>query len=325
MRFELGVEGLARTRFAISPIVELTNLLISLTRPDEVPLPRDWLKRMASPHRRLRRDARLDVVMALYTREYGADFAAVPPQGMSQTWADDLRAVRATDGAQARHEVQRCIAAHPVDDPSLLALLCSDDVVDRIADILDQAWNELLEPHWSQVRAICERDVVHRMGMIARAGWGDMLNGIHPRVRWQLGGIDAQFWPGDDSVCLADAGLLFVPSVFVSPHIAAYTEPPWPKAIVYSARGVGSLAETIREPQPSSLPKLIGQSRAKILRALDQPASTTQLARALGLAIGAVGDHLAVLLEAGMITRARSGRSVLYRRTPLGDSVRKGP
>jgi DNA-binding transcriptional ArsR family regulator len=49
---------------------------------------------------------------------------------------------------------------------------------------------------------------------------------------------------------------------------------------------------------------------------LDSAASTTQLARALGMATGAVGDHLGVLLRAGLLERARSGRSVLYRRTP---------
>jgi DNA-binding transcriptional ArsR family regulator len=58
--------------------------------------------------------------------------------------------------------------------------------------------------------------------------------------------------------------------------------------------------------------------------ALAEPASTTQLARGNGLAVGALGDHLAVLRDAGLVDRARSGRSVLYRRTPLGDALAGG-
>ena len=58
-----------------------------------------------------------------------------------------------------------------------------------------------------------------------------------------------------------------------------------------------------------------------MLYALADPASTTQLARSLRLAAGAVGDHLAVLLRAGLVDRGRSGRSVVYRRTPLGDAL----
>jgi predicted MarR family transcription regulator len=37
--------------------------------------------------------------------------------------------------------------------------------------------------------------------------------------------------------------------------------------------------------------------------------------------VGSVGDHLKVLHEAGLLTRARAGRSVLYQRTPVGDAL----
>ena len=45
------------------------------------------------------------------------------------------------------------------------------------------------------------------------------------------------------------------------------------------------------------------------------PASTTQLVRTSGHTLGAVGDHLRVLRDAGLVTRARHGRSVVYRRS----------
>ncbi|MDR3084504.1 MAG: helix-turn-helix domain-containing protein [Streptomyces sp.] len=68
----------------------------------------------------------------------------------------------------------------------------------------------------------------------------------------------------------------------------------------------------------------MGRTRALLLLELAAPASTTQLARSLDLAPGAVGDHLTVLRRAGLLDRARTGRSVLYRRTALGDALAAG-
>jgi DNA-binding transcriptional ArsR family regulator len=55
--------------------------------------------------------------------------------------------------------------------------------------------------------------------------------------------------------------------------------------------------------------------------ALDDPRSTTQLAALSGLPIGAVGNHLNVMLGAGVVLRRRAGREVLYWRTALGNSL----
>jgi DNA-binding transcriptional ArsR family regulator len=39
------------------------------------------------------------------------------------------------------------------------------------------------------------------------------------------------------------------------------------------------------------------------------------------MALGAVGDHLGVLLASRLVTKARVGRSMMYSRTPLGDAL----
>ena len=96
--------------------------------------------------------------------------------------------------------------------------------------------------------------------------------------------------------------------------------PPNRYALVYPVSG--ALADTGSTPAGADgLARLIGQNRARVLRLLDEPRSTTQLAALTGLPLGAVSGHLRVLLEAGSVLRRRAGREVLYWRTSLGDAL----
>ncbi|MFE0879819.1 helix-turn-helix domain-containing protein [Streptomyces smyrnaeus] len=51
------------------------------------------------------------------------------------------------------------------------------------------------------------------------------------------------------------------------------------------------------------------------------PARGPQLARRLGVTPSAVSQQLRVLHETGLVTKARDGRHVRYRRSPLGDRL----
>jgi DNA-binding transcriptional ArsR family regulator len=53
--------------------------------------------------------------------------------------------------------------------------------------------------------------------------------------------------------------------------------------------------------------------------------STTELVAFTGYGLRSVGGHLKVLLDAGLVQRRRSGRSVLYFRTRLGERLLAGP
>lgn len=321
LRFEVGADDLLRSRFAISPLFELDNLLRKLSGQSPYRLPAAWSARLTPVYRRLRATTELDMVLALYSRARGPAFAAPPPRGLGQSIEDDLATVRATTLPDARREIAWCLKLRPATDERILASLRSDDVVARTARTLETAWHELLAADWPQLRALCERDVVHRAGQLSESGWAAALDGLHPRVRWRDGGIDVRQTAEHRTVALGGQGLLFVPSVFLWPQVAANLEQPWPATLIYPARGIAALWETPAPAAPGALGDLVGRTRAGLLAALDQPASTTQLARSLGLATGAVGDHLATLHRAGLLIKARSGRSVLYRRTPLGDAL----
>jgi DNA-binding transcriptional ArsR family regulator len=321
LRIEVDATDLSHSRFALSPLFELDCLLRTLTgRHRRGALPAAWLARLRPALAEVRRDTALDAVLALLLPKEGANLIAPPPASLAQTIDDDLAAVRATPARLARREFNHYLALQPGLPAAVRDVLRSRTALTHVADALEAAWYALVAPDWPQLRAVCERDVVQRAGLLGRAGWAAALAGLHPAVRWRDGAIEIPRMAGGPIRC-GGAGLTFVPSVFLWPSIAVHHDKPWPKAILYPARGVAALLDPAVERPPAALADLLGASRARLLQALAEPASTTHLARVLNLSVGGVNDHLAVLAAAGLLDRARSGRSVLYRRTPLGDAL----
>lgn len=78
------------------------------------------------------------------------------------------------------------------------------------------------------------------------------------------------------TVRLAGDGLLLIPLVFVG-NIAAHLEDP--RTLIYPACGTAALrGEQETVPQPDVLTALVGRARARLLAALDAPASTRRTA-----------------------------------------------
>ena len=327
LRIAVSQEDLTMTTFALSPLWELNRALRALAgdpaQRDE-PVLRPWLAQARDRYQALARETDIGLILALHPPGWGVDFLTPVPAGLSTTIADLLDQVRATSADQAHREIAEALRRQPPVDRRIEQILASNRVAEYAADVLAAAWQTLLEPEWGTLRAILERDVVHRAGQLAARGWAAALTDLHPTLSWRDGHIELSRWSGEEEVTLAGRGLLFVPSVFVWPRLALTLDPPWSPALIYPARGVAALWEKPGPGSSGALGRLLGASRAAILLALEEPASTSQLARVLGQSLGGTGDHLAVLREAGLVTRARSGRSVLYRRTPVGDALAAG-
>ncbi len=331
LRIQVSNEDLTTSRFALSPLWELTHALRLLARPPAESVLRPWLVRARDRYRALVREADIGVINALSPPGSGADFLAPVPAGVSTTIGDLLDQVRSTPPKQAQREVAKALRQQPT-DPRIERILTGDGVAGYVADVLAAAWQALLEPEWPTLRAILERDVVYRAGHLTSRGWATALGDLHPELSWEQGRIVLRRMPGYEDAALGGRGLLFVPSVFVWPKLALGLDPPWPPSLIYPARGVAALWEQPGRARGggsrgggsragTALDRLLGPSRAAILIALEEPASTTQLVATLGQSLGGIGDHLAVLREAGLVSGARSGRSVLYRRTPVGDAL----
>ncbi|MEU4640566.1 helix-turn-helix domain-containing protein [Micromonospora sp. NPDC023814] len=326
MRIEVTPADVAASRYAISPLGEAVAALRLCAGQNPASVLAPWVARARPGYQRLRRELpAVGALLALLRRGgYNADFIQPPPDGTGRDFAEELAVVRATPLAQARDELARNLAG-PRGTPPAYArrIYDSPHVVDLLADAIEAAWATLVEPDWPRLRAVLERDLLHRAGRLLAYGWGAAVADLDPRLRWAPGGAVGaiEVADGDPGVRRLDGrGLLFVPTVFGT--MITYVDPPWPFAVVYRASGV---AELLGSPDPGrpedALDRLVGQGRAAVLRALAAPATTSQLAAQLGASLGGVGGHLAVLRDAGLVARARTGRTVLYRRTPLGEAL----
>ncbi len=319
----VSADLLARSRFVVSPLSETVAALMVLSRPYPPGTP--WIRSFRALHREaclsmLAEDELRAVVAGHMWRPrcgqvpgWIADFLALPPLGNGATFTDELDQLAAWDDDRVRAEIRQ-FACGPL--PSALG---RPGLRDAVAEVLRWVWTTTLVSDWPRRRRVLEADILTRASRLASHGWAGVFDTLSPHSSWLGGGrlqINGYELPDRD---LSDARELdFVP-------VHSYTgwdmlEPPHRYALVYPVSG--ALADTgSARSSTDGLARLIGPNRARILRLLDEPRSTTQLAALTELPLGAAGNHLRVLLEAGAILRRRAGREVLYWRTSLGDAL----
>jgi DNA-binding transcriptional ArsR family regulator len=115
-----------------------------------------------------------------------------------------------------------------------------------------------------------------------------------------------------------------MPSFFTTVRPLVILDPPYQPTLFYTARGIAT-AFTQSVAPAEGLVRLVGQGRADLLAALDEPAGTGSLAVALGRSAGTVSEHLHALRAAGLADVRRTGKSSRWTRTELGDALVAGP
>jgi DNA-binding transcriptional ArsR family regulator len=193
--------------------------------------------------------------------------------------------------------------------------------LDRLARGIETYWHLALAEHWPRIRDLLEGDILHRARRIAEGGADLLFRDLHPQVEWRPDTLRVSHHPYSHARSARGLGLLLVPSAFVWPRVFTITPPPWQPTLIYPARGLATLWEQARPAGPEALARVLGPARARLLSELDAPASTTELARRTATAAGGVSRHLTALRDAGLVTPHRSGRSVLYARTAVGDAL----
>lgn len=313
LELRFGAVGAHRVRFAILPAEELLGAIRAAARPERAPLHLPWARQA---HRRL---AELDVdalVATITGEDYSPDFLTPPPSGPTTTVAEQLDLLCQTPVRQVAAELEMAFAGRrrprqlPADPEAARDLL---------AEQMRRCWDTLFEPLWPRVFDVLSADIAHRSRRYSTGGLAAVLADLHPAVDHRPDAVTIRS-RHRTSVELDDRGLLLAPRALNWPEVGTMLLPPWPPMVVYPARGSATLWETSAHP-PAALAGVLGQTKARLLTDLTQPASTGVLARRLGLSPGTISEHLRALYSAGLITAHRTGRTVDYRTTELGDAL----
>lgn len=323
LRMHFGADDLLNCRFALSPAWETQQAVRLLARPGQWGHHLPWLRRSV----RAAETLGLEPLWLLMPRRgWTPDFLCPPPGGPVPAFGEEMERLRATDPAVARAEIARSLADTPgaAGSPLGQVLLADPErAVQMVADATVRAWETLVAPHWVRLRTLLEADVAFHTRRLADGGPAALFDGLHPNVSWADGALTVRR-AEDVARTLGSEGLTLIPSVFVWPDVVSGFQPPWRPAVVYPARGIGSLWSEEVSQTPEALERLLGVNRAAVLAALAEPASTTTLAARLGLAPSSVSVHLSTLRGAGLLTSRRMRHQVLYERTPLGIALAAG-
>ncbi len=313
---QLSVADLANTRFALSPLWEVVASIRVLKAPGEHLLHRRWVGRAAQRLRGADLRQLFDLV-PVPTASLPA-FLAPPPATSTPDFGTELAAVRALDTGLIRDGLE----ALP---PTPAVERFREDVpagLERLATAIETYWEAALAPWWPRIRTLCESDLLYRSRVLAEGGARRLFADLDPRVSWDAGGtlrIENPLF--DRTEPLGGRGLLLVPSVFGGERIFSVSAEPWQPTVRYSPRGLGLLWRAPDREAEAGLVGVVGPTRAALLTALSEPATTTELATRCRLSAGGVSQQLRLLLRAGLVTRHRIGRRVLYARTLAAESL----
>jgi hypothetical protein len=311
--WRVPADVMAGSRFAVTPMADVVGALGALTRP-RTPDQRAFREAHGAAFGEwvVARQAVADLVAASFREArrgqvgWMADYLSIPPERDDAGFDDALELVARLSDEEVRADLRETTQA------PLPASLDAPGVRDLAVDLLEWIWTHTVQTDWGRRERILRADIVSRTAQLARHGWGRVLRDL---------GRDRE-WVGDGQLRInrydlptrtlpPGSRLLFVPTHtdggWVGWHADRY-------AVYYPV--TGRLAR-VDAASSAGLGPLVGANRAEVLALLEVPRSTSQLAALSGQAVGSVGGHLKVLLDAGVVLRRRSGREVLYWRTAL--------
>ncbi|MET9021139.1 winged helix-turn-helix domain-containing protein [Actinopolymorpha sp. NPDC004070] len=315
IRIRLTAEDLAGVRFAArpAPMLELNTALLMMGRPGDGLLFGGWRRRLA---RSLPAAVRplADLVPVGVAPGFLDVYDDSLPAALDRprTWRPEL----------VRTELERVYAGAPSTTPVpawIRGLHRGDtDAWQVLRRGQRAAFEAAVRPVWDVVQDLHHAEFTRHAVTVAELGIGAALRGLVAGARlsgqvWELGA------PFERDVDVAGRGLVLAPTFHWTGHPLVCDLPALPDLPVVVAYPAGPGTPLSTGEPGAGLAEVLGRTRLELLILLADEHTTSGLARLLGVSNATASAHTAALRGAGLITTVRAGRSVLHRRTALGD------
>ncbi|MER6838425.1 ArsR/SmtB family transcription factor [Streptomyces cellulosae] len=191
------------------------------------------------------------------------------------------------------------------------------------AQVIQAVWQAFM-PVWERARPLLERETERVGSAVVRGCTDTVLSGLSSRSRL-TGDRLLLPDPQNDTYALDGRRIVLVP-VVSGPRTCMFaldrTDLVW---IGYPLPGVGRLWDADVGPRPDpardALTLVVGDVRARVLRAVGTPATMGDVAARVGCSPANLTHHCVRLEQSGLIVRRREGQYVRLVRTPRGHAL----
>ena len=307
---DYGTGDLGRVRFVLSPLGHLIHGVHDGPCSRESPWRQRWWPRarrqvslgsgrLVPLINRAHPDAPAFLPLAI-AGDGDGDGAATP------TFEQELDRLRATPPHLRGYRLATTPVRTDDSDRLIRGLRNQEDASLRaVVDGLLALYRATLMPDWPTISERLQRDVSMRRRQIQQQhGTLPMLTNLHSDITWRP--RTEPLGPG--------TGLILAPCLFGQQRAHCGPGADGTQVVVYPT---AELEESYAAPD-DHLAALLGAGRAAVLRSLASPASTSGLARRLGISAPMASTHATLLRNAGLVSTARDGKSVRHELTAVG-------
>ncbi|MEU7802247.1 ArsR family transcriptional regulator [Micromonospora arborensis] len=318
LRFSLA--DVAGVRLAVSPANETVMSMWAVASPVYYAVHLPWIDRARVTLRRPEVAARVRPLVELTRPNSWLPDFLTPAARPNVEMAEQLDQIAATPPDVVVRDLLATTPRRPLGAFGQALLTDPSGLLPQVVDAVRVWYDEAIAPDWPRMRALLDADVAYRAAQLAEVGAGQLFEQLHPSLRWHGDRVISDD-PFERDFDLRGRGLALIPGVFTDRRVLWNLLEDSLPAGVYPVRAVGTLWETAATPPGDPLGRVIGPGRAALLHLLETAVTTTDLARRAGMSAGNVSQHLAALHAAGLVSRSRQGRHVLYRNTEVAAAL----